>query len=284
MAGAVRVDGRPWRRPGGLLGVGQRVEALIRLDRLADETARDAAFVMTAAAILYEDAALIAVDKPPGLPTHATLDPRRPHLVGLVGQFLSGRDGAPPYLGIHQRLDRDTSGVVVFSRDPAANPGLARAFAGREVVKVYHAVTARPPRLPPPEWRVVSRIEGAPAETDFKLLETMPGVLLVEARPSTGRKHQIRIHLAGGGLPIRGDDRYGGPSPLRMMLHAKSLAFRHPLSGAELRIESAYPEDFRRLIEASRAKTPALTKSARAPTKPGRGKSGPAKARRRERG
>jgi len=99
------------------------------------------------------------------------------------------------------------------------------------------------------------RSGGVPAQTDFALLEVFPQGLLVEAHPRTGRKHQIRVHLAEAGLPILGDQVYGGGAGVpRSMLHARSLAFRHPLTGADIVIRSPYPEDFRRVLRALRVR------------------------------
>jgi RluA family pseudouridine synthase len=201
--------------------------------------------------ILFEDDALIAIDKPPGLPTVATADPARAHLVGLAATLLAARGGAaanPKTLGVHQRLDRDTSGVVVFVKDPAANAGLARQFAGREIEKTYLALTARPPHLPAGPWRTEDGEDGKSpsAVTDFTIVETLRDALLVEARPRTGRKHQIRIHLSRSGMPILGDAAYGGDrrDAARVMLHASRLQLRHPLTGAPLSVSSPLPPDF----------------------------------------
>lgn len=258
MAGALSVGGARLRRPGRRVGVGERLVATVDLDRLG--RARDVPFTGTQPRILYEDQWFLAVDKPAGLPTHPTADPSRPSLTALVGASLAARRGseARPHLGVHQRLDRDTSGVLLFTRDREADAGLSSLFARREVVKVYHALTVRPERLPPRSWRCRARLavdragrvvedsRGAAAETEFRRLEVLEGGLLVEARPRTGRKHQIRVHLAGAGMPILGDAIYGGAGPAigRLMLHARTLRLTHPVTGATLSIESPYPRDF----------------------------------------
>jgi RluA family pseudouridine synthase len=274
LAGSVRLEGRPARRPAQPLAPGQRLEARVRLDRLtADRTAGDVAFRMTARRILYEDDGLIAVDKPPGLPTAPTVDASRPSLYGAVKEFLAERAGSgEAYLGLHQRLDRDTSGVVLFTKHVSMNPGLAACFEGHKVAKTYHALTGRPPRESPGTWRAVSDLAaagkgsrsrvvrvtagGTRAETDLRILRTGPGGALVDARPHTGRKHQIRVHLAEAGMPILGDDSYGaagapsGPHAVRLMLHALRLELAHPATGVRLVIESPYPDDFRRALAA----------------------------------
>ncbi len=266
MAGAVRVDGRPARRPGAPVRAGARLDAAVDLERVArHDLAGDRPFVLTRLAVLHEDGAVLIVDKPPGLPTHATADPSRPHLVGAVLRWLDRGPMGPP-LGVHQRLDRDTSGVVLFAKTAAANAVLARQFEAREVEKTYLALTRRPPRLPPERWhargrlaidragRVTVSAEGVAAETAFTRVRTLARALLIEAQPLTGRKHQIRAHLAAGGTPILGDPLYGDPAtdPVaapRAMLHAARLRLAHPTTGAPLIVESPLPADMRAVLE-----------------------------------
>jgi 23S rRNA pseudouridine1911/1915/1917 synthase len=265
MAGALRMDGRPLRAP-DIIRAGAALVMTVRPDLVR----REAPPALEAARILYEDDALIVVDKPPGLPTVATADPRRAHLVGLVEQFLAAREAntrPAGRLGVHQRLDRDTSGVVVLVKDPAANAALAEQFASRAVQKTYLALTGRPARLPPERWRGEEPVDeppaaARPARTDFSIAEVCPRGLLVEARPRTGRKHQIRIHLARAGLAILGDATYGraGGAP-RLMLHAARLELRHPLTGAALSVESPLPADFLACLEALRAPAPAVARA-----------------------
>jgi 23S rRNA pseudouridine1911/1915/1917 synthase len=260
MAGVVRLDGRPQRRPGLILRAGARLTGALDTRRLARRARAPRS--IDAGDLLYEDRWLVAVNKPPGLPTHVTADPSRPHLVGLVLEWLQARDGAAgaPRLGVHQRLDRDTSGIVLLTKDPAADAGLARQFADRVIGKTYHALTIRPAVLPPAKWRVSARIEtpGGPVEavTDFERRESLAQALLIEAFPRTGRKHQIRIHLAGMGLPILGEDRHGPgtarPGADRLMLHAARLDLRHPIDDTPLRIECPWPSDFAGLVHRQR--------------------------------
>jgi 23S rRNA pseudouridine1911/1915/1917 synthase len=244
MAGALRVRGQPLRAPGRLLESGAPLDLILRPELLSRDEEPSS---LDAARILHEDAAVIAVDKPPRLPTVATADPRRVHLVGLVERLLGSRG-----LAVHQRLDQDTSGVVLFVKDPAANAGVAAQFAAHTVEKTYLALTVRPARLPAPRWRA----ESGTAVTDFVLVEALPRGLLVEAHPRTGRKHQIRIHLAEAGMPILGDARYGGDAAAapRVMLHAARLRLLHPLSGASLSIASPVPADFQAVLDGLRSK------------------------------
>ncbi len=268
MAGVVRVDGRVCWRPGRPMAGGTRIDAdLARLPRPEPV----GQIVLGAADVLYEDEYLLAVNKPAGLAMHPTADPRRPNLVDCLKLWLAQR-GRPTrrdvYLGLHQRLDRDTSGVALFTLDPAANARLKQQFEERVVVKIYHALTARPRRLPPRAWRCSLPLEiggngrvalcrgeaGVDAQTDFTLLEVFPNALLVEARPRTGRKHQVRVHLAHAGLPVLGDRLYGSGqvdrAAARTMLHAARLELRHPLTGAPLLLVAHDPADFQAALRA----------------------------------
>ncbi len=266
--GAVRVGGRALLEPGHLVRPGTRVEARVRLDRLA-APASGTPFGLDSASILHDDGVLLVVAKPAGVPMHATADPARADFTSAVRAWQAravGRSGRAPYLATHQRLDRDSSGVVLFCTDPGANAALSSAFAGREVAKRYLAlVRVGPAGAPLGSWtvrlplalrgtgrraRMTPAPDGQPAETVFRVLRRRQGVALVEAEPRTGRKHQIRAHLAASGLPILGDDRYGGPLALggvrfeRGMLHAVSLELRHPCSGQQLCVEAPPPADF----------------------------------------
>ena len=259
VVGAVRLRGRPIRQAAKAVAAGTRIEVLLkpRIGR------GPAAFVLMGDAVLYEDDVLIAVDKPPGLPTHPTVDPLRPSLVSAVKEYL----GEAAYLGIHQRLDRDTTGVVLFAKHQSANASLAEQFEGRRVIKAYLAWCVPPARRVPETWRASDRLApldskpprigvtpsgGTEAVTDFVIRQRLSHAWLVEARPLTGRKHQIRVQLAAAGMPIVGDVLYGGPMRVverrvtRALLHAASLELEHPITRRVLRIESPLPADFRR--------------------------------------
>ncbi len=264
MKGAVRVDGRPVFRPTWILVAGSRVQVQIPSE------APQGVAEFGPERIVFEDDDLLVVDKPVGLAMHANLDPDRPHLVGLVEAFLTRRDGQKGYLGLHQRLDLDTSGVLLFSRSQRANPSLARQFEAGRVGKTYLALTARPTRKPPETWLETRPLgeptrkggpmrvlppgpEGTAARTEFTVASESSSGLLIQARPQTGRKHQIRAHLAVAGLPILGDILYGGRRRLggleirRPMLHAWCLHLVHPMTGAPLDLRAAPPADFDRL-------------------------------------
>ncbi len=212
-----------------------------------------------AKAILYEDADVIAIDKPEGAPSQAA-DPERPDdVVTRLARFLQAR-GADGYLGVHQRLDRDTSGVLLYARRREANKSLAEQFEGRRVGKTYVAcvrgwagrkgrVTLRDALAADGAsgMRVVSGrgARGAvEAVTHVEEIDREGGRSLLELSLETGRTHQARVQLAHAGAPIAGDPIYGGPVAPRLLLHARDLALRHPATGSPLRVSAPVPADF----------------------------------------
>ncbi len=251
-AGGVFLDGRRCKVAGRLLRAGQRVVV-----NLAEGGRAAAASVpLERARLLYADTELVAVDKPTGVPAQPTLTSDRGTLPELVAALLGG-----PVTLVH-RLDRETSGVTVLARTREAAAALAEAFRTRGPEKTYLALCARPPK--PAEGRVdaplgkdparpgLRRVDprGDAAATRYRTLRAGPLAALVEARPETGRTHQIRVHLAHLGAPLLGDARYGGPRRLgetaipRVMLHARRLELDHPMTGARLAFEAPIPEDF----------------------------------------
>ncbi len=219
---------------------------------------------LTARRILYEDPDLLIVDKPPGLVAHATVDPARDHLVAAVSRFLVARDGEVGHLAQQHRLDKETSGAVLFCRNPEHDAALGAAFAERRVKKVYWAVVRpRPgesfppgtteldgylaPHKGPGGRTLVVRSGGKPARTQVRMLREADGRLLVEACPRTGRTHQIRVHLADRGYPILGDDLYGGAAPdtKRLLLHALRLELDHPAREERVCVMAPPPRAFR---------------------------------------
>jgi RluA family pseudouridine synthase len=271
MAGAVYLNGSPVRNPGCELSPGMKVEANVDPAKLFEDwTSRDRKFELTPDRILFEDADLIIVSKPAGLPSHPTVDEARDNLFTEVARFLTKRNGGSPYLGIHQRLDRDTSGVVLFTKSRRVNTAVAEAFSGHEVAKSYQALTLPPARENVlKEWTIKNYLgkvsqkakrarygavhsDGSLAETSFRIIETHPHGIWLEAIPKTGRTHQIRVHLAEYGLPILGDDLYGpqsgqGIAP-RLMLHASQLRIPHPATRVEISVKSPLPEDFKQCL------------------------------------
>jgi len=246
LSGLVQIGGRIVRDPGLMVRGGPSVYVR-QLDWVPAPNPTAAPL-----RILFEDHWLIAVDKPAGLPTHETKDALRPSLTALIERHVGRR------VFVHHRLDAATSGVVLFAKAPEANAALAASFAEREVDKTYVAVIRRPPIDWPTTFSLDSPISilkngtvrvdasGLAALTRVRIVEGRRDRLLVEARPVTGRKHQIRVHLASAGATIVGDTRYGsdpvaGP---RLMLHAERLEIAHPFTGQRLTIISPRPADF----------------------------------------
>ena len=209
------------------------------------------------ACIVHEDRSLIVVDKPAGVPSQAA-DPDRPDdVVTRLRSFLRAR-GKGDYLGVHQRLDRDTSGVLVMTRRREANPAVAAQFEGRKVTKTYLAcvrgwkaagarVTLRD-HLAPGDGglvRVVPRTaRGAQlAVTHVKVLGRRADRALLELDLETGRTHQARVQLAHAGAPIAGDTLYGGAPAPRLLLHARAIGMVHPDTQRRVAFEAPAPAE-----------------------------------------
>ena len=198
--------------------------------------------------ILYEDEALVFVDKPTGIVVQRrAFAPDEPCLHDLV------RGHAPSAFLLH-RLDRGTSGVMFFSKRADLNARLTRQFVRKRVVKTYLAICegelAEPRTIDAPIGRTGTitfavRDDGKRAVTHVTPLAWSRAGSLVSIAPETGRTHQIRVHLAAVGHPLAGDWLYGEASAARPMLHALALAITHPLTGERLRVEAPPPEDFR---------------------------------------
>jgi 23S rRNA pseudouridine1911/1915/1917 synthase len=264
VAGAVYLNGKRVRIASKELRARAKIDAYVDLSKLMDDgKASDRTFEMSASQILFEDEFLIAVDKPPGLPTQPTLDEARDNLFAAVKKFLKQRDHSDPYVGLHHRLDRDTSGVILFTKKVQANAGVAALFSGREAQKTYNALTFAPAKSSADLFEIKNylgkaadggkksrfkavRSGGDFAHTSFRVLQHLQGGLWIEAQPHTGRTHQIRVHLSESGMPILGDATYGGDLNLapRLMLHAVNLTFEHPITHTHISIDSPLPEDF----------------------------------------
>jgi 23S rRNA pseudouridine1911/1915/1917 synthase len=233
--------------------------------------------------VLYEDAALIVVEKPAGIHTAPLEAGEKDNLLaGVLAVFpeICSVAGIKPLEhGLLHRLDRDTSGAVVFARTAAAFEALRSQFDAEETRKEYHAVCARAadgsPRLPitirsmfapagqgrrkvrvvlPEEKnkRLLGKAGPALYRTEARLESAQGARALVLAVIQKGFRHQIRAHLAFIGLPIFGDRLYGVPVPegaeQRMYLHASAIELTHPVTGRPVRISSPLPESFRALL------------------------------------
>jgi 23S rRNA (cytosine1962-C5)-methyltransferase len=200
--------------------------------------------------VLFEDDHLLVVHKPAGWNTHAP----GPHAGEGIYDWLRHREPRWAALAIVHRLDKETSGVLVFSKTTDASRSLTKQFTERIVRKRYLLLTDRAPKRD--EFTVRSKITrageryvsgpaGEPAETRFRVLperEASVGAVLLEAAPLTGRTHQIRVHAVEQGLPILGDRLYGGTPFARVCLHAASIELAHPADSRALRFEA--PVDF----------------------------------------
>ncbi len=227
--------------------------------------------------ILFEDADLIVIDKPPGVVVH----PAAGNWEGTVVNALLGRDerfiekfandldsSNMQRPGIVHRLDKDTSGCLVIAKNSLSRHRLSESFATRKVKKTYFALTYGKPKLDSGEicnligrhpvnrkkMAVVLK-NGKEAVTRYEVLKTgeIEGepVSLLKVNILTGRTHQIRVHMAYIKLPILGDSVYGGRQKLnvsRQMLHAGNISFPHPGSGENILISSPYPKDFQHFL------------------------------------
>jgi 23S rRNA (cytosine1962-C5)-methyltransferase len=208
--------------------------------------------------ILYQDADLIAIDKPAGVSSQAA-DPEYPDDIVTRLKRSLGAGGAESYLGVHQRLDRDTSGVLVYARRREANAALAAQFERRTVRKTYvTCVTGWSPKLRQTTLRdalasdrdgrmrvVASRQSGAvQAVTRVRIVGRRADRTMLELELETGRTHQARVQLAHVGAPIAGDSAYGGARAPRLMLHASALELDHPATRKRMRFDAPLPPEF----------------------------------------
>ncbi len=208
-------------------------------------------------AVLREDAALIAVDKPAGIPSAPTRAAAAGTVLDALQHQLRRRDGRPTRLWLTHRLDAPASGVIVFAKTRSAAAALSRALRERTVDKVYLArvygeVSDESGRIDTPlrqgGRRTVVADDGRPARTDWRVLRRDATTTLVELRPHSGRLHQLRVHLRSIGHPIVGDRLYGGPPAPRLMLHALRIGFRHPNTGEAVAIETPWPAEFGNVV------------------------------------
>jgi 23S rRNA pseudouridine1911/1915/1917 synthase len=261
--GLVTVNGAVARRPSHPLEPGDEVVA----EAHGPADAPGAANPDIPLSIVYEDEHIVVVDKPAGLSVHPGSGHIDDTLVnGLLARFpqmaLAGPADRP---GVAHRLDRDTSGLLIFALTEEALERLGQMMRKREVSRTYIALVHG--HIKPPEGTVDAPIgrdpanrtrqaivdSGKPARTRYRLVETIGGASLLEVRLETGRMHQIRVHLAAIGYPVLGDPAYGRAPKVeglsRQFLHAARLEFSHPVTGHEMKLESPLPEDLRVVLE-----------------------------------
>lgn len=209
--------------------------------------------------VLFADEHILVLDKPAGLPVLPDgWEKDAPYLVKLLEDEYGK-------IWIVHRLDKTTSGVMVFARTAEAHRALNIQFEGREAEKVYHAIVEGNPNWNEKVAKFPLRADvgkkhrtavddkrGKPSETRFRILKRYQDWALVEAKPLTGRTHQIRVHAYALGHPLVGDILYGASETdliLRPALHAYSLAFTHPATGERLTFRAERPEDFVSALE-----------------------------------
>jgi len=212
--------------------------------------------------IIFEDDTVIVVDKPAGLLTVGTETERARTLYAGLRDYANSKR-PPEKIFIVHRLDREASGLLVFAKTIEAKEHLQNQFKDHSAGRGYIAVvegsvtpdsfTIRSHLAENAAYRVYSTRKssaGKLATTHVRVLKRNPRTTLIEVRLETGRKHQIRVHLAERGHPIAGDKTYGCHSnPIRRLaLHAAHLAFRHPRTGEPMRFESRYPASFNGLL------------------------------------
>jgi 23S rRNA pseudouridine1911/1915/1917 synthase len=227
--------------------------------------------------LLYRDSDVVVVDKPPGLLSVPTSPDARSEDSALarVEAFARRLNPKRPFVGPVHRIDRDTSGALAFALTPAARRTLRSLFRSHSIERRYSALVLGTPEresgivdVPIHDAyrggrrRVARRGEPShDALTRWTLVERLHGAALLDVELSTGRQHQIRLHLAHIELPVLGDavyGRLGAPrtpvSVKRQMLHARWLEFASPETGRQIRVESPLPEDFQRALAALRSK------------------------------
>jgi 23S rRNA pseudouridine1911/1915/1917 synthase len=267
----VRVNGAAERKPAYAARAGDRIGVEPSSPPPLRASPEDIPLV-----VLYEDADVIAIDKPAGMAVHAGAGIRSGTLVNaLLHRFGAlSRAGGEDRPGIVHRLDRYTSGVLLIARHDAAHRALAEQFSSRSVEKVYLAlvhgivkfdegrIDKAIARDPIRRVRMTARLgSGRSALTEYRVLRRFARFTHLEVRIGTGRTHQIRVHLASIGHPVAGDTLYGAPAKVegmqalgRYFLHAHRIRFAQPSTGKPVMVESPLAPGLRAWMEALEAK------------------------------
>lgn len=266
--GQILLNGDPVSKAGQALKAGDVVSwelpAAAPLDVQAEAIALD---------IVYEDAALLVINKPVGLVVHPGAGHSSGTLVNALLHHctdLSGIGGVERP-GIVHRLDKETSGLLVVAKNDQAHRHLSAQLQARDMKRIYWAlaelgfaetegeITAPIDRHPVDRQRMAVVEGGRFARTHWRVLEAYPGYTLLELHLDTGRTHQIRVHLKHIQHPLVGDTVYGSSRkhPFKVerpLLHARFLRFFHPLSGEPLAFEAPLPDDFQRIVAMMRSR------------------------------
>lgn len=269
--GQIRVDGKR-AKPDTRLKAGQEIR-LPPMDARPEKTdgyrLRDDDAEMIRRSVLFDDGHILVLNKPAGVATQGGNKIER-HIDGML-EALTGADGIKPRL-VH-RLDKDTSGVLLLARSAEIARQLGRMFQGRDMRKIYWAITSPAPTSmageikaplrkettgPDKDKMIVDPQEGQNAYTLFEVMDIAgKTAAFVAFMPKTGRTHQIRVHAAHKGFPLLGDAKYGTKAAIegpgitqRLHLHARSLEFIHPLTRKSVKFSAPLPDDLSRSWEA----------------------------------
>lgn len=250
-----------------------------RLEVDVPETPHEAVPTGLSLPIIYEDARVAAIDKPAGLAVHGAPGDTQPSVAGWwleqIQDTAGSFDAERP--GIVHRLDKDTSGVLLLAKDPAAQAALSASFEHRDTKKTYLAVVDGVPlqqravvdapidRDPRDRTRMAVTTNGRASRTEYEVLGDDGRRALVVVRPETGRTHQIRVHLAAIGFPVVDDSVYGRKASRgRQLLHAYQIEVPHP-DGGTLTVTAPIPADMAAEIRSLGLETLASTYSAALP-------------------
>ncbi len=271
VAGFVFVNGRQCRVPSYSLRRDSIVQANIDEEKLFyEKKPDDIEYTLSEGDVLFEDECLILVNKPAFIPTEGTIVKDRFSMHQAVVDYLWKKNPSlrnPPYVGIMHRLDRETSGVLLFTKTRQVNAAVHDMFENRTAKKIYRAVCKC--EKPVKDFFTVEKYMGriSPkssqckmgpldeskggqwSRTDFSVAGKKNGFVYVDCHLHSGRTHQIRLHLSLSGLPIVGDSLYGGGKGIdeikgRIMLHAFSLTFPHPVTKKETVVEAPMDKYF----------------------------------------
>jgi 23S rRNA pseudouridine1911/1915/1917 synthase len=235
-----------------------------------EESDKDVAdSVVPGLTVVYDDNDLVVVDKPVGVAAHPSPGWTGPTVTGglAAAGFRLSTSGAAERQGVVHRLDVGTSGLMVVAKSEPAYTGLKSAFRDRTVEKVYHAVVQGHPdpsrgtvdapigRHPRDDWKWAVTSAGKDSVTHYETIEAFRAASLLRVDLETGRTHQIRVHMSAIRHPCVGDLTYGADPTLtkrllltRQWLHARELAFAHPVTGRPVVFESAYPVDLQQAL------------------------------------
>lgn len=273
ISGNITVNGRQCRIPSYDLRKGSTVQVLIDEQKFFfEKKPDDIDFTLTQKDVLFEDDSIIVVNKPAFLPTEETIVNGRGNMHKAVVDYLWKKNPAlrnPPYAGIMHRLDRETSGVLLFTKTRSVNNAVHEMFEKHTARKTYRAVcTLTGTKSVPDNFTVdnfIGRISpksqackmglleesrgGLHSHTEFCICAKEKNLYYIDCHLLTGRTHQIRVHLSLSGLPIMGDELYGGKEGIaelngRIMLHAYSLEFNHPVTQEPVTVKAPLPKYF----------------------------------------